>query len=246
MYDVDFLPVQYRQKDARRRAQPWRLIAVAAFLALLAGAAFSQHLRKRQVEGELDSILPSYELAISQTDQLSAAQDRLQTARGTAELYTYLRHPWPCTQLLAALVTSLPEEVTFRQVQIVRETDLSQPRTGPRNQTKREAEQSQIDNLPPALRDLQRLRDRCDAAETLVLISGTTRDAAALHRFLGKLNNTRLFANAELDSIESVADDRQGLQQFDARLVVRPGYGQPGGPAGPKEDTLAHHGSVNP
>ena len=121
MQDIDFIPVHYRQKHIQRQSQLWRIVVVVLFAALLGGAAFIHHDLKRRVEQELATITSQYELAVSQNGQLAEIQSRLQTARTDAELFTYLRHPWPRTQLLAALLIPLPEEVTLQHVQIQRE-----------------------------------------------------------------------------------------------------------------------------
>lgn len=233
MQDIDFLPVEYRQEHARRQLQPWRIVVVAAFAALLAAAAFSQYNCKQRVKQELAAILPQYEQAVSQNAKLAELQSRLQTARTYAELYTYLRHPWPRTQLLATLLAPLPEEITLGQLQIIREKPQDQTPTERRSRSERKIEQEEDETLPPAVRDLKRLRDECDEMETLVLISGTTSESGMLHRYLGELNDSELFSIAELESSESAGVGPDSTEQFRARLLVRPGYGQPGGPTGP-------------
>ena len=235
MQDIDFLPVQYRQKRVQRQSQPWRIVVAVAFAVLLGAAAFTQQGRKRQAEKRLEAILPQYELAVSQNRKLAELHARLNTARNAAELFTYLRHPWPRTQLLAALLAPLPEGITLEQLQITRQ--LPQDRAPPERyfRTENKAKDDELDKLPPATRDLIRLRDEFDKNPTLVLISGTTRESAAFHRYLGELGGASLFTKANLDSLESPENDPAGPLEFRATLVVRPGYGQPGGPTGPKK-----------
>ncbi len=234
MQDIDFLPVQYRQEHFRRQSQPWRLVVAVVFALLLAAAAFSQHLRRQRVEEELAALTPQYQSVVDQSSRLAEIQSQLQAARNTAELLTYLRHPWPPTQLLAALLGPLPEEITFEQVDIVGQTppDRAPDRRRGRPATKTESGEGQT--LPAAVRDLQRLRDQCDAVRTVVLISGTAREGAALHAYLGKLGDTDIFSKAELGEIETAEDEQLDAQRFDATLVVSPGYGQPQGPADPE------------
>jgi len=233
MQDLDFLPAQYRQKHAQRQSQPWRIMIALIFAGLLATAAFSQHVHRLHVEEELATITITYDLALSQADKLSELQTELQSARATAELYTYLRHPWPRTQLLAALVAPMPDEVTLGQLHISHEMRQDPVRTDRRSRSKAKAEEEEIEKLPPAVRDLKRLRDQFDKMETLVQISGTTSESAALYRYLSELGNDRLFDKAGLDSIENVEGESGPSLRFDATLIVRPGYGQPHGPSGP-------------
>jgi hypothetical protein len=234
MQDIDFLPVRYRQKYVRRQSQPWRILVVAAFAVLLAAAVFNQRDHRRRAERELEAIMPQYARAVRQNRQLAETWTQLDTARNTAELFTYLRHPWPRTQLLAAALAPLPEGISIEGLRITEETPQGRAVPERRSRTESKTEEGGLDKLPPAARDLTRLREQCDKIKTVLLISGTTRDSAALHRYLGELGGTSLFGRADLNSLESAGNEPAGTLQYRATLVVRPGYGQPGGPTGPE------------
>jgi Tfp pilus assembly protein PilN len=231
MQDIDFLPLEYRQQHQRRQVQPWRVVVVAAFVALLAGAALAQHTRRQYVAGQLAAVRPQYEEALRQEGSRAELQAELQSAQCGAELLTYLRHPWPRTQLLAAALAPLPPEITLQQLHIARETPGHQPATEQRSRADKKAEEEKIAKLPPAARDLKRLREEFDRTQVTVRLTGTTTDSAALHRYLGVLGKQELFAKAELRSIERVEGNQAGSLRFHATLTARPGYGQPGGPA---------------
>ena len=84
------------------------------------------------------------------------------SVRAGAELYTYLRHPWPRTQLFSALLRPLPEEITFLQVQIFRQPAAGGkagnilPNAGQAGNLPRDtkAEEEKLKLLPAAGRDL--------------------------------------------------------------------------------------------
>ena len=245
MQDIDFLPDQYHRKHMRRRSQPWHIIVMAAFAALLVAAILAQRHQTHKAGQELAAILPQYDLAMSQSRQLGEISSQLQTATTTAELFTYLRHPWPHTRLLDRLLAPLPDEITFEKIQIVRELPQSFAPTRRRSFSDTEAEEGELAALSPAARDLRQLRDRFDNMKTFVRISGTTAQSSAVHRYLSALGDAPLFSEAELDRMESLdgreLDSRGDTLQFDAAIVVRSGYGQPGGPAGPKADAVAQN-----
>jgi len=234
MQDIDFLPVEYRQKHIRQRSQPQRFVVVAVFGALIGSAALSQYRYQQCTEAQLNAITPQYDAAIVQKSNLADQQANLQTSREVARLFTYLRHPWPRTQLLAELLAPLPDEVTLHQLQIMRETAPNR-RIERRAREQQFSGQEQADAPPPAVRDLQRLREEFDNTTTIVRISGTTSNSVALHRYLGTLGHSRLFVEAELESTETIEGKATRTEEFQAKVTVRPGYGQPGGPAGPEE-----------
>ncbi len=235
MQDIDFLPVQYQREHVRRQSQPWRFVVATAFALLLAAAAYTQHHRKQRAAEELAAIEPHHELVLAQQSQLAEIQSRLVSARARAELLTYLRHPWPRTQLLGALLPAMPDEVTFGQLQITSREPAGQIVSQRRTRSQRHSEAEEDARLGPAQRDLKRLRGQCDHAETVLLLSGTTTDSAALHEYLGKLGNSQLIAKAEVDWIEVAEDAQAAAQEFSAILIVRPGYGLPDGPSGSPE-----------
>jgi len=243
MQDIDFLPVEYRQQHVRRQAQPWQIVVAVVFAALLAGAMFAQHYRRHYAEEQLAAITPVYDAAVVQQSRLSEIQTRLKAAGATAELYTYLRHPWPRSQLLTALLTPLPDEITLQQVQIVRAAPQSAAPNQIQMPVDKKAEEEKLKAMTPAERDLTQLRQRLDPLQTTIIITGAATESAALHRYLGEMDAKDIFAKAELDSFASVDNGKGGaIMQFRATLVLRPGYGQAGGPtAPPKKDVAQNH-----
>ncbi len=239
MQDIDFLPAHYRQKRVQRQSQPWRIVVVAVVAGLLAAAVFNQQRRSRRTETELATIMPQHDLAVGRNRKLAGLHDKLKPARNDAELFTYLRHPWPRTQLLAAVLAPLPKGISLDQIHVTADTSENRPRPERRFRAQSEPQDDQLDKLPPAARDLIRLRDEFDQIRTVVLISGTTGESAAVHRYLGELGGSDLFAKAELDSLDSPEGGRAGTLQFRATLTVRPGYGQPDGPTDPGENVVA-------
>lgn len=234
MKDIDFLPAGYRQQHARQNVLVWRVVVVAGFLAMLGAASLAQYYRLCRARGQLADLESQHVVAQNQNAQLNRLQSDLKEAECDAELYTYLRHPWPRTQVLAALLAPLPDSMTLDALEIkvdARSRRLSLGRrreTGPRNE--------QAPPSLPAERDLAMFRDQLDAAPVIVVLSGRTTDSASVHRYLAELGRASLFDKVELDSLESVApadkDLHEGAMAFKAVAVLRPGYGQPGGPTG--------------
>jgi len=233
MHDVDFLPTQYRQQHLRRRSQPWEAVVALAFFALLVGAGFAQHRQRQWIESDLEAVEPQYQTALKRQQRLSELHKRLTEVRAEAELLAYLRHPWPRTQLLAAVAGPLPDAITLQQVQI-RRVAPQQPSGERRSRGEAENEEKKLAGLAPAARDLAELREELDGARTVVMLSGITRQSAPVYRYLGELAEHPLIATTELGAIENVEGADEPTLKFEATLLVLPGYGQPGGPTAPE------------
>jgi Tfp pilus assembly protein PilN len=236
MPDIDFLPAEYRQKHARRRVQPWRVVVVAAFVGLVACAALAQRRQHLSAQSELAAVLPLYDASVSENSRLGVLQTQLLTARGDAELCAYLRHPWPVTQLLSAVVRDLPKEITLSQLHVGREVRLNQPGTEPPPPVEKKDDKDK--KLPRAQRDLNRLREECDKSQTVMRIAGTAGHSGALHRYLAALGGNDLFTKAELRSVESAGPKQDTALKFQIVLLVQPGYGQPGGPTNKQQEAM--------
>jgi hypothetical protein len=226
MNEIDFLPDQYRQKHAYRHEKPWQIMVVTLFLGLVVIVTISQHVHSRMVEKELAELAPAYETALNQQQQLAGVQKQLKQMECEAALITYLHHPWPRSQLLSALLSSLPEEITLQQLQISCETGRSSVPAGNQAATVSEISPEQLKSMPPAERDLHYLKNQFHGKQTVVTLIGSTSDSAALHRFLDEILLNSLFYKAELGSVTSAGDRPEAAIQFNAKVFVKPPYSE--------------------
>jgi hypothetical protein len=240
MQDIDFLPIEYRQKYSRRQSQPWQIVVAVMIVGLVAAAAIMQQYRRFSVRRDIAAITKAYETATLQQARLADAEKQAKSASAAAELYTYLKHPWPRTQLLSALVNPLPDTITLQQIQITREAQPGAQAVDKRTPTEKKADEERIKSLDSAGRDLAQLSERLDSLQTVVVLVGRTSDAAALHKYIGELDATDIFNKADLDSFSTLDSNQgSGMLQFRAVLTVQPGYGQPGGPVEPQSKQMA-------
>lgn len=235
MQNIDFLPASYREKSAQRKTQAWRGFALAAFGALLAAGWLGQLEIRSLVEAQLDDVRQQYEHVLDQGQKLAALQTELRAARAEAELYTYLRHPWPRTQLLASIAAPLTDAITLRKLCMRQEeangTPLLPPVANIPVPTGAAADSKTGEaQLPPAERALKKLRAALDEAPLTVTLEGVSRDNASLHVYVGKLAESDWFSAVELRSVERSPNDQAASLRFVARLVVRPSYGHPSRP----------------
>src|SRR5688572_30595525 len=98
MAEIDFLPARYREDRAQRKQEFWRLVVLGVYAGLLCLAAYTQRLQRHRIEGELKAADRMQASVVAQSDQLAALENELARTEAQAELYTFLRHPWPRTQ----------------------------------------------------------------------------------------------------------------------------------------------------
>jgi len=228
MSDIDFLPSSYRQMTVHRKANVWRLLACGVFVAMIGFSGIYQHLLRREALADLARTGPLYDQAQALTQHQAELKRQLQLATTEAELFTYLRHPWPATQVLATALSPLPDCITLHQIRLFQD---QAPLTAAAAQPPAQTPKTPSEPEPAALRDLRQLRQDNDSRPRVLILSGVTTDTAALQQYLLILGTSELFVKTELGSLETDTADHQGSMHFTARLVVRPGYGQPGGPA---------------
>src|SRR5947209_5658066 len=134
MKTIEFLPEVYRQREALRRARIWWVIVVMIFGGVLGSSAVAQVCLRRSLVQQLDALAAEYAASQSQVQELSALQAQIVCAGQEASLYTFLKNPWPRTQLLAEVVQPLPEGIRLTKVSIIEEEQAKTViQAGPRN-----------------------------------------------------------------------------------------------------------------
>jgi hypothetical protein len=192
----------------------------------------------RAARGELARLVPLYDQAVRQNAEIARLQAELQVVQAEAELITYLRHPWPRTQLLQAVVDPLPEAITLREVTIARDSNRGAETMDRVPQFDRQTQEQTLAKLPRAARDLKTLREQFDRMPVVIRLVGSTGDDGAPHRYVAELGKNPLFVKADLVSLENATTDREGKLEFKAVVMIRPGYGLPDGPSAPPGNTL--------
>jgi hypothetical protein len=240
---LDFLPASYRQQNARRRDRRWRAALFFGGVLLLAGAWIYRVADRRAAQHNFDALAAPYQTAVLNEKAWQDARQELKLSNLRASLITYLRHPWMTSQTLAAIVGPVPESVRLTEIKFVHEQlprlegHAAPPKRGPNDpQDKTEAA------LPAAERDLARMREEYDSQQVVVAITGEALDGVALYDYISSLGTSDVFVRAELTSMNrDAAGGNKSLpvSTFQARAILRPGIGQPGGTAAPAKPQLA-------
>ncbi len=229
MQDIDFLPQRYRDAHAQRTRKVWGLVVVLLYAGLLCTSGYLQRSGQSRLKRDLAAANEQRTMVTAQAARLSAVQTELKQAEARANLIVYLRHPWPRTQIVAAVVAPISPGLSLDELRVQRSeiTQVVRQRTAPVATS-----ETKPDSRCPAERDLEQLRDTCDGNSVTVTLKGTADEVSLVHMYLGRIGKDPLFSCVDLMNIDGQDAQRQGTTgcRFTARLVVRPGYGQPQGP----------------
>lgn len=237
MSSIDFLPNDYRRQAAERRSHAWLFVALMVYGGFVGVVSTLQLLARQTVLQQLDQVELPYAQAQQANDRVAELEAKLAETSIQADLHTYLRHPWPRTQVLATLVEHLPPEVNLTEVTMRREKrEDREVRVGP-GRTAATRNNKDASKKPNAQQSLKQLREETDTTRTVIWVRGVTTDNSALHRCIRALGDSCLFTKADLESLDSTEDDAApGAASFEMCLELLPGYGQPDGPVeGPSE-----------
>lgn len=243
MQDIDFLPQRYREAHADRSSNVWRIVIVVVAAAVVSSTAAMQIRSRSQLREHVGLALANLQAIRGQSSDLPELERRMAVAEVESQLHTYLRHPWPRTQVLAALVRPLPATVALTSLKIERETGSTS--SGPPSEQvalSGAAPSAAAPTRQPAQEDVEQLRKKYDAVRTVIHLAGQSDDAVALHRYLTELGRSELLVDPELLSVQAAEDEssddsaetsRQASsrRQFSARVYLRPGFGQRNGPS---------------
>jgi len=229
MQDIDFLPISFREVRSHQQTKAWRVVVLGFFLVLVIAATWYQHSLHGAAKQELESLVPLHAQAELQTKRLAELQAEVQATGAEAALITYLRHPWPRSQLLQAVLTPLPDSIRLDRLNIFRDEAVVESAAVKARAARAKPGEAEVVKLPPVETDLASLREAIDPRPTVIELEGVASDVPALHRYLADVARHELLSSAEIGSIETDPDQPKSAK-FTARVVVLPGYGQPGGP----------------
>ncbi|MGD9722399.1 MAG: hypothetical protein AB7O59_12920 [Pirellulales bacterium] len=226
LVEIDFLPVAYRERGMQRRAYAWRVAAAVAIVAFLGATTLWQRTHHAHVLERLADIESQFADAAAKNAHLKAATIGLESERKTAELLTFLRHPWPRTRVLSGILGPLPADIALNELHLGHETIA---RTDKPAVALPETKTAPTDKASQQAADLERLLREHGEREDYADLQGEAGDAATLHEYLARLGTDPLFDRVDLRSLEHAppnAAGEPGPVRFSVRIVLRAAHGQ--------------------
>lgn len=220
MKNIDFLPPRYRERHRQRQAYVWEIVIVGFFGLLIAAGVLWQFNQRWRVSNRLAVLKDPFQEAVALNAQQEQLRSKLASSSEAAELYLYLEHPWPRTQVLGALENCLPPGMFLTDIHIAYEAVAAA----------QALDEAELQKVSPAKRDMARLRRESDRRIAVIKIAGTTHDDRQVYHFAHRLGELPPFATVKLESAENQGRDILQQTGFRLRGVLKPGYFQPGGP----------------
>ena len=201
------------------------------FALAIAGTASGQWLLRRALDAQVRFVEPNYLIAQRRQAEIAKLMENRKRAEELAALYLYLEYPWPRTQLLAAIAQPLTPSIQLTNLNLIEQTEAAPVGRGEERDTNHSnAEGEKSEQITPHS-VLARLKGEHDRQRTVLELSGEFASAKELHAYVDSLARSPLFASASLKGLESGSEDpAKKTSRFNIRVVVRPGYGQPGAP----------------
>jgi hypothetical protein len=138
--------------------------------------------------------------------------------------------------VLDAILRPLNEAITLSEIRVFREplaANGTAARKGPAPVVAT-TPPTEAARGTPAERDLKQLQADFDSTRLVVHVWGVTHEGIDLYQYIAALAGSSLIEKAEVTSLESNDKNElpgvKSLSKFHARILIRPGYGQPHGP----------------
>lgn len=231
MKNIDFLPDVYRQRRILRHARfCWVAVAMLFGLAI-AGAATGQWYFRCSLAAQLTVVEPQHAISQQRQAEIKLLEEGKQRTEELAALYLYLEHPWPRTQLLAAVAQSLPPSIQLTDLRMLEQADAGPVTRGADGDTNHSTGEGEQAGKPTAKSVLSKLRAEHDRQVLILELSGQAANSKELHEYVDSLARSPLIASASLKGLEAGGETMErGTSKFHVRAIVRPGHGQPGAP----------------
>lgn len=217
--EIEFLPKKYREKRKGHSFQVSRLLLTVVVVAGMAGVLFYQLAKLHAVNLQVAAIDSEHEKIMQLMQEVERRRMDVADKRHHAKLLTFLDHPYPKSQIIAAIANPLPTEITITRLQITVE-QLATTGAKPPSEKGKQAPKGH-----PMQLDLKQLIDDAKSHRCTVEVEGTTDDTSCLYTFLASLHQAEIIESAKIESIDpQQKSDGSEFSNFTAHVKVKRGY----------------------
>lgn len=220
MNDIDFLPADYVPVRATRSDNYWLRGLFAIVLTLMSLGWMAMRHSNNGLASRRD-LLKSQVAHLNKT--LGTGEDlrqELSDVERQGRLLDLLRFNIPPSRWLAAVATTLPPQVSLREVRSTVEDLVDTKAKSTFDSRPKDSDENKSDR--PLERDLDRLSKQIGKKVVTVSLTGTADDDQAISAFLASLQRTKLFESVQLLFTDQGSDHVESQRDFAIRLRIHP------------------------
>ncbi|MEW4562781.1 hypothetical protein AB1K70_09655 [Bremerella sp. JC770] len=217
--EIEFLPKKYREKRKSHNFQVSRLLVVVVMVAGMSAVLLYQLAALHAVNRQVAALEEPHERVMQLMQEVERQRAEVAIKRHHAKLLTFLEHPYPKSQVISAIASPLPSEITITRLQVTVEQTA-----GANNKAPSEKGKKAPQGHPMEL-DLKQLVDEAKSRRCTVEVEGTTDDTSCLYTFLASLHQAEIIESAKIESIDPHQNsDGTEFSNFTAHVKIKRGY----------------------
>ncbi|PQO25988.1 hypothetical protein C5Y96_21290 [Blastopirellula marina] len=217
--EIEFLPKKYREKRKSHNFQVSRLLLIVVIVAGMSAVLLYQLASLHAVNLQVSALDSQHEKIMQLMQEVERSRAEVAVKRHHAKLQTFLDHPYPKSQIIAAIANPLPTEITITRLQVTVE-QLAATSAKPPSEKGKSVPQGH-----PMVLDLKQLIGEAKAHRCTVEVEGTTDDTSCLYTFLASLHQAEIIESAKIESIDPhQKSDGSEFSNFTAHVKVKRGY----------------------
>jgi len=217
--EIEFLPKKYREKRKSHNFQVSRMLLVVVIVAGMSAVLLYQLAKLHAVNQQVAALDEPHARVMQLMQEVERRRAEVAVKRHHAKLLTFLDHPYPKSQVISAIASPLPSEITITRLQVTVEQTV-----GANNKPPSEKGKKAPKGHPMEL-DLKQLVDEAKSRRYTVEVEGTTDDTSCLYTFLASLHQAEIIESAKIESIDPhQKSDGSEFSNFTAHVKIKRGY----------------------
>lgn len=217
--EIEFLPKNFREKRKSHNFQVSRLLLIVVIVAGMSAVLLYQLAALHSVNRQVAALDEQHNKVMQLMQEVERRRGEVVVKRHHAKLLTFLDHPYPKSQIIAAIANPLPSEITITRLEVTVE-QLANNNAKPPSEKGKKAPQGHSMEL-----DLKQLIEEVKTRRCTVEVEGTTDDTSCLYTFLASLHQAEIIESAKIESIDPhQKTDGSEFSNFTAHVKVKRGY----------------------
>jgi hypothetical protein len=218
--ELSFLPDDYLERKARRRANAICAILFFVVISAIAGAFTVTERSMREIDDQHAKVTEQYTDAAKRIVQVQQMQEKQRTMAHQAELTASLLEKMPRSFILAEITNDIPTGVSLLDFQLSSTVMSNTAAAAPR--TAFEIRQAQVNAAAAPVAGITAAQPR--VYDVLMKISGVASNDVQVAQFIAKLNSAPKFREVNLLFTDEfkIPETEAKMRKFEIELKLNP------------------------